>query len=111
ILATLDEQGELDSLPFMPEMLQFCGQRFMVSKKALKLCDTINWSGIYTMPDAVHLQGLRCDGSAHGGCQAGCLLYWKDAWLRRVDVDDRPSEGEPAQAELETPPVLAQATH
>ena len=30
ILAELDERGELDSLPFMPEMLQFCGQRFVV---------------------------------------------------------------------------------
>ena len=25
ILATLDGRGELESLPFMPEMLQFCG--------------------------------------------------------------------------------------
>lgn len=28
ILATLDRNGELESLPFMPEMLQFCGKRF-----------------------------------------------------------------------------------
>jgi len=45
ILATLDERGELDSLPFMPEMLQFCGQRYTVAKRASKLCDTITWSG------------------------------------------------------------------
>ena len=24
VIATLDERGELDSLPFMPEMLQYC---------------------------------------------------------------------------------------
>jgi hypothetical protein len=88
ILATLDERGELDSLPFMPEMVRFCGRRFKVDKLAVKLCDTINWSGIYRMKDAVHLAGLRCDGEAHGGCQAGCLLYWKEAWLRRVDDND-----------------------
>jgi hypothetical protein len=35
------------------------------------------------MANAVHLDNLRCDGSAHGGCQAGCLLFWKDAWLKR----------------------------
>jgi hypothetical protein len=35
------------------------------------------------MDRAVHLD-LRCDGSAHDGCQAGCLLFWKEAWLRRV---------------------------
>lgn len=42
ILATLDERGELDGLPFMPEMLQFCGRRFGVDKRAMKLCDTIS---------------------------------------------------------------------
>ena len=26
ILATLDENGELDGLPFMPEMLAWCGR-------------------------------------------------------------------------------------
>ena len=34
---------------------------------------------------AVHLE-TRCDGSAHGGCQASCLLFWKDAWLKPVSV-------------------------
>ena len=34
ILATLDERGELDGLPFMPEMLDFCGRRFRVHKLA-----------------------------------------------------------------------------
>jgi hypothetical protein len=89
ILATLDEHGELEALPFMPEMLQFCGRRFRVDKLALKLCDTINGSGMYRMDHAVHLAGVRCDGQAHGGCQAGCLVYWKEAWLKRVDAEDR----------------------
>jgi hypothetical protein len=35
------------------------------------------------MTDTVHLGDLRCDGSGHGGCQAGCLLFWKEAWLTR----------------------------
>jgi len=83
ILATLDERGELESLPFMPEMLQFCGRRFRVAKLALKLCDTITWTGMHRMRNAVHLEGTRCDGQAHGDCQAGCNIYWKEAWLRR----------------------------
>src|SRR5262249_25103392 len=37
------------------------------------------------MREAVHLADLRCSGDAHGGCQAGCLLFWKNAWLDRVD--------------------------
>ena len=28
---------------------------------------------------------MRCDGQAHGGCQAACLVYWKEAWLQRVE--------------------------
>jgi hypothetical protein len=88
ILRTLDENGELENLPFMPEMLQFCGQQFRVGKLALKLCDTINWTGMYRMQHAVHLEGVRCDGQAHGGCQAGCLVYWKEAWLKRVEAEE-----------------------
>lgn len=85
ILATLDENGELDSLPFMPEMLRFCGQRLTVHKVANKLCDTMTRTGMRRMEDAVHLTAARCDGSAHGGCQTACLLYWKTSWLRRAD--------------------------
>jgi hypothetical protein len=87
ILETLDERGELDGMPFMPEMLRYCGYQFTVASVAHKGCDTVGLSGMYKMTDAVHLTGAasRCDGSAHGGCQAACLFYWKTAWLTRVD--------------------------
>lgn len=85
ILATLDAQGRLDNLPFMPEMLQHCGRRFQVFKRADKTCDYIqNWS-IRRIENTVHLAGLRCDGSGHGGCEASCLIFWKEAWLKRAD--------------------------
>jgi hypothetical protein len=84
ILATLDDRGELDNLPFMPEMLKFCGQRLTVDKVAHKLCDTITGSGLHKMDNAVHLTASRCDGTSHGGCQTACLLYWKEAWLKRA---------------------------
>lgn len=85
ILATLDERGELENLPFMPEMVKYCGQRLTVHKVAHKLCDTITGSGLRRMTNAVHLTGARCDGSAHGGCQTACSMYWKERWLRKVD--------------------------
>jgi hypothetical protein len=103
ILATLDGNGELDSLPFMPEMFQFCGKRFKVYRRAVKLCDTINFSGIHRMENAVHLEDLRCDGRAHGGCQAGCLLYWKEAWLRRVEPGSGRDVLEPTPGSHPTP--------
>jgi hypothetical protein len=87
ILATLDEDGRLEGLPFMPEMLQFAGRRLRVYKRAIKACDTIGNTGMYRMERAVHLEGVRCDGQAHGGCQASCLIYWKDAWLKPAQPD------------------------
>ncbi|MDT0353778.1 hypothetical protein RM445_30250 [Pseudonocardia sp. DSM 45834] len=84
ILAGLDERGELDALPFMPEMVHFCGRRFVVDKIAFKTCDTATWTGLRRMTDTVHLTGVRCDGQGHGGCQAGCLVFWKTAWLTKI---------------------------
>ena len=47
IMATLDERGELENLPFMPEMLKVRGQRLTVDKVAHKLCDTMYGSGLH----------------------------------------------------------------
>ncbi len=90
ILRTLDPDGRLDGLPFMPEMLRFCGRQFRVAARAHKTCDFVNKTGVRALPACVHLEGLRCDGSAHGGCQAQCTYFWKDAWLK--------FPGEPATA-------------
>ena len=87
ILATLDDRARLDSLPFQPEMLAFCGKRMRVAKVAHKTCDNIKKTGGRRMLDAVHLEGGRCDGAGHGGCMADCVFFWKEAWLRRVDDD------------------------
>jgi hypothetical protein len=91
ILETLDDRGELENLPFMPEMLKYCGQRLTVQKVAHKLCDTISRSGIRRLDNTVHLTNSRCDGASHGGCQTACLLYWKEAWLRRVEPGEQHS--------------------
>jgi hypothetical protein len=84
ILATLDERGDLDGLPFMPEMAAYCGRRFIVQARADKVCDTVQSSGSRRIPSAVLLDDLRCDGCAHGGCQAECRFFWKEAWLEKV---------------------------
>ena len=91
ILRTLDSSGMLESLPFMPEMLGSAESGSGSSNRADKACDTIEWKTIRRMHNAVHLAELRCDGAAHRGCQAGCLMYWKEAWLKRV--------GEPQMAQ------------
>jgi len=84
ILATLDKNGRLEGLPFMPQMFQYCGKRFQVYKRAHKTCDTVNQTGGRRLINAVHLD-TRCDGVAYGGCQAACLIFWKNSWLMPVD--------------------------
>ena len=92
ILATLDENGRLEDLPFMPQMLQYCGQRFQVFKRAGKTCSEVRGPAgvVYVsrrLHDTVHLEH-RCDGRGYGGCQAGCLIFWKEAWLKGVGAAD-----------------------
>jgi len=87
ILQTLDADGTLERMPFMPEMVEFCGRRFRVSRRALKTC--VSGSGPSTMrlfgrDDVLLLDGLRCSGAAHDGCQKACMILWREAWLRKV---------------------------
>jgi hypothetical protein len=88
ILATLDETGALQLLPFMPEMAAYCGRRFRVDRRIDRLCDTVHYSGTRHLEASVYLEDLRCGGAAHGGCQAECRYSWKEAWLRRVTAQD-----------------------
>ena len=86
ILRTLDKSGRMQGLPFMPQMFKYCGQRFQVYKRAHKTCDTVNPVAGRRLADGIHLS-LRCDGQAYGGCQAACLIFWKEAWLKPVDAE------------------------
>jgi hypothetical protein len=90
ILRTLDQKGQLQGLPFMPQMFQYCGQRFRIFKRAHKTCDTVNDYKGRRMKSAVHLDGIRCDGQAYGGCQAACLIFWKEAWLKKAGESASP---------------------
>ncbi|MEZ4456877.1 MAG: hypothetical protein R2882_10060 [Gemmatimonadales bacterium] len=93
ILATLDANGCLEGLPFMPEMAAMCGRQFRVYRRADKTCDTIKKPRSLKMDRTVHLESSRCDGAGHDGCQAGCLIFWKEAWLKRVSDGAVPSPG------------------
>jgi len=103
ILLTLDDRGTMDRLPFMPEMMQFCGSRFQVSKRALKTCTsgTKETAGmrVFRTDDVVLLEDLRCSGADHDGCQKECTIFWREAWLRRVDDPAAPSRPPAQQSE------------
>ena len=80
IAATLDPKGTLENLPFMPEMLDFCGRQFRVSRQAFKTC--IDDQEMRQLGRTVLLEEVRCNGKSHGGCGKACLIFWKEAWLK-----------------------------
>jgi hypothetical protein len=92
ILATLDADGTLDGMPFMPEMLNWCGKSFRVDRRAEKTCVVVpppeHANRRFAANDAVFLDELRCDGRAHDGCKRGCKFFWKEDWLRPDDSAD-----------------------
>ena len=89
ILQSLAGNATLDGLPFMPEMLKFSGKRHLVFKRVEKVCGNFENTGYIfrRMENVVLLEGVRCDGEAHAGCQAACMILWKEAWLKRVSPD------------------------
>ena len=82
----------------MPEMAIHCGGTFRVFRRADITC--VEGHGLRRMNSTVFLEDVRCDGSAHDGCQRRCLIFWKEAWLRPVEIADAPSivdeQSEPA---------------
>jgi hypothetical protein len=114
ILATLDQRARLSELSFMPEMERYCGLRFRVSRRADKACDRVRKSGNRRMVNAVHLEDLRCDGASHDGCAAACLIFWKEAWLRRAAgppaADTTPVQAAPISGATSDAALLTRGT-
>jgi hypothetical protein len=118
IRATLDGAGELEHLPFMPEMARHCGHRARVAAAMTKICGGgRRIRGILGEP-LVLLDELRCGGETHGQCSRACTLLWKPAWFRPVDPlspglfgeRDERSIGWPYRTQAESGAYLCQAT-
>lgn len=100
ILSSLDNYGALRGLPFMPEMLEFCGKRYRVTERIVQATmDALaipayseSYVREFKTNDVVFLEDLRCSENQHGGCQRGCRIFWKEAWLEKVE-DCRPQNG------------------
>jgi hypothetical protein len=103
IAQTLDAAGTLGELPFMPEMIEYCGKRFRVLRRVVKICASGMKSGgslrSFSTDDVVILDGLRCSGANHDGCQKLCMILWRESWLRKVEDADAYSAVQPASQE------------
>ena len=87
IFATLDDQGKLKGLRFTPEMVKSCGKQFRVYKKLDKIILEATGELRKIKSGTVLLEGVFCDGCAHGGCDRSCFSFWREAWLKRVASD------------------------
>jgi hypothetical protein len=105
ILSTLDEKGTLENLPFMPEMLAFCSRQFRVSASAFKTC--VDDQDMRSLNDTVFLEEVRCDGGSHAGCDRGCLIFWKTAWLKPAGRRER--NGHSSESGLKEPDLISLA--
>lgn len=112
ILATLDETGSYEQVPFMPEMAAYAGRTMTVYRRLEKICDYMGKeSRSRRMTDAVLLQETRCDGSGHGGCQAECRIFWKEVWLEHAGDRDDPAEEVHVVAPERLLPLLVVGAH
>jgi hypothetical protein len=89
ILSTLDADGTLNGLPFMPEMLDWCGKSFRIERRVEKTCVDVTPPAYpnrrFPDNDVVVLEGPRCDGQGHDGCKRGCKIFWREDWLRPAE--------------------------
>ena len=112
IMATLDQRGTLNELPFMPEMLEYVGERYRVHRRVEHFSfdgDDIcgDESSVRAFPDndVVILESVRCSGVSHGACKRGCAIFWKEAWLRNTTLDapaSKPTNPEILASRLKT---------
>jgi hypothetical protein len=86
IFGTLDKQGKFMGLTFTPEMVKFCGKRFRVFKRLNKIILEATGELRKIRSPTVILEGVFCDGKAHGDCDRSCFCFWREAWLKRVDA-------------------------
>lgn len=83
IFATLDGRDKLRGLRFTPEMVKFCGKRFKVYKRLDKIILEATGELRRIKTPTVLLEGVFCDGAAHGRCDRSCFCFWREQWLKR----------------------------
>lgn len=88
IFATLDTQDKLKGLRFTPEMAKFCGKRFRVHKKLHKIILEATGELRGIKYPTVLLEGVFCDGTAHGKCDRSCFCFWREQWLKRTSPEN-----------------------
>jgi len=93
IAATLDANGKHRGLLFPTEAIQHVGRRFRVRGKVERLVDEHSGRLLRMKNDCVLLEDVICYGERTPGvwfCPREFPVYWREAWLERVDEPPAP---------------------
>lgn len=92
ILTTLDENYTYEGMAFMfEEMKPYCDGVYAVRKRVERFFDERNRQ-LRKPRNVVILDEVVCEPptnseAPYAGCARTCYLFWKEAWLERVDTD------------------------
>ena len=87
IMATLNRGLKNRGLSFDASMVRLCGQTFRVMRRVERIIDEKTGKMLKMRHDCIMLEGGICNGLISGsrlGCTKGVLIFWREAWLRRV---------------------------
>jgi hypothetical protein len=84
IMAALGPNGKNRGLIFDVEMLPYCGRRARVVKSVEKIIEE-HTGRMLRLRDCVILDQVTCVGRYHRFCPRAIHIYWREAWLRRVN--------------------------
>lgn len=86
IARCLDPQNSFRGLQFMRPMWKYCGREMTVFKRVRLVYD--GGAKMKKCRNIVLLRGAVCDGRNvlhEEGCDRSCFLFWKEAWLEKVE--------------------------
>ena len=91
IRKTLDATGRCEGCGFTAAMPQYCGKTTTVLKRVDRFFDERN-AKLLKAKNMVLLAEFFCHSPpdvnlAWAGCDRSCYLFWKEAWLERVEPD------------------------
>jgi hypothetical protein len=90
ITATLSPEGRNKGLWFDREMLQYCGGTYRVRQRVNRIIDEYRGGRMVVMKNpCITLDDVVCTGQysyRRWFCPRSITLYWREAWLRRVEA-------------------------
>lgn len=88
IFNTLNNEGKLKGLRFTPEMREYCEKKFKIYKRLEKMLVEATGELRAIKTPTLILEGVICNGSAHGGCDRSCFIFWREEWLKKMPQNE-----------------------